>query len=377
MAEQTSTSPVVPGHRGETQREVREDAPDSVLHYISVLLRRRWLIIFGTLVVASAAAFYTKRLPPVFTASAKFLPSQKSDMSARMGSIVGGGIPADDFTETTTADYFTALLQSPLFLERIILKRFFIQRLGGEVELLKYFESEGDTQPKETRLQSGIEALAKMISVEATKQTVGRRELPIITISANTTEARLSADLVAAVLDELVVYNQRARNAKAIQNREFIEKQLQDTKALLDEAEADLALFTSRNRVIVTADLETQQQRLTRNRTMQEEIYITLKKQLELAKIQEQENRVSIEIIQRPAPPLRKSGPKNLQNVLVAGFAGIVVFCSLALVLDSFKNRHSDDKSLGELRAAMREIAGDFSKIGRVFGIRKRKNRTI
>lgn len=61
-------------------------------------------------------------------------------------------------------------------------------------------------------------------------------------------------------------------------------KQLKDSQGMLSKAENAVAMFNSRNRKISTPDLQSEKDRLLRTVKVQEEVFITLTKQLELAK---------------------------------------------------------------------------------------------
>lgn len=372
--EPTARRRVLPEY-AEYPPEMIDEPPVSLLHYVSVLLKRRWLIVLGTLGLAILVGAYTKlMMAPVFTAQVKFLPTSKSDMSARMSTIVGGGVPALGGEDTTSVDYYTALLQSPLFLERVIKKPFTIQKLGGQKPLIEYFEI--DEANETVRLQKATEALSTSVKPTAGRPTAGRVTAPIVTITAQTSEPQLSADLANAILEEILVYNQNTRNARAIRNREFVEKQLADNQKLLVDAEDQLADFTAKNRKLATPDLEAQKDRLMRAVKVQEEVFITLKKQLELARIEEQENQPSVEIIERAMAPLRKSAPSGLKNVMLAGVLGLMLFSGLAFVLNAFKQLDPNDEATREFLATLQEVKGDFVKVGKAFEIEEAKKKT-
>lgn len=350
-----------------------DDRPISLLLYVNVLLKRRWLIASGTAALVILAGAYTKlAMTPRFAAQVKFLPSKASDMSARMSTIVGEGMQLSA-ESAGSADYYTALLQSPLFLQRIVQKPVTIQKLGGVRPLIAYFELGTDAEP--VRVKKGIEALARAIKVTPGKATAGAP--PIITIAVTTSEPQLSADIANAFLDELVVYNQSVRNAKAIQNRVFIEKQLKDTQGLLTDAEEDVANFAAHNRKLATPDLEAQKDRLARALKVQEEVFVTLKKQLELARIEEQENQPSIEIVERAVPPLHKSGPSTRNNALLAGVVGLMLLSGLVIAGDFVKKLDPEDAAAREFLAILQDIKGDLTIARRAFRIAEAGKLTV
>jgi uncharacterized protein involved in exopolysaccharide biosynthesis len=329
----------------------------NLIQYVNVLLKRRWLIVLGVLFCVIFVGIYSFKLPPVFTASAKFLPSKNPEMTSRMGTLLGGGT-IESFTEDVTSEYYTELLQSTPFLERILERKFESQEFGGEVDLLAYYEIETDSDL--ARKLEGVEAIRDNLELSTDRTT------KVVSIKYTTREAGLSSEIVNAILDELIRYNQEIRNFKAKQNREFVEKQVGDSQRLLKDAEDSLSEFTLRNKK-VGPDLQPDLDRLKRAVRVQEEVYITLTKQLELVKIEEQERTPFIEIIESATPPLRRSGPKRKRNVILAGFVSLIMFMGLAFVLEYFSKLNRNDEKYTEFYQNLDDIKKDFRRITHPF----------
>ena len=343
-----------------------------IIEYVNMLLKRRWLIIIGAFICVVFAGIYFKMQPPVYTASARFLPSREQDMTSRMGTIIGSGGRVESLEGGTRADYYPMLLGSRPFLERMAQKKFFSKKWGAEVDLTAYYKIEGNSETEKSRRTADV--ISRVLTVNVGRLS-GAQPNPAITISYFTNEPELSAVIVNAFLDEIILYNQNIRDTKAKQNRVFIENQLRETQDLLKKAEAELANFTSRNIKIVTPELQVEKDRLKRAVTVQEEVFIELKKQLELAKIEEQEKKPSIEIIERAAPPLFKSAPKVRKNVKIAGFLGLVFFCALAIGLDYISKINPEEERTKEFLKYIKDIEGDIRKAGRVVGLGKKKKK--
>ena len=312
----------------------------TALQIVNILLRRRWMIIIGTIVVVAGTAGYSMMIDESYTASTIFLPSRTATMSNRMGAIVGmvGMVGAVEGTsENSSPEYFSALLRSPPFLARIF---------AGTVEAPLDFEQ-----------------LAETISVTTGKSKSGGQQL--LTLSVKASGAQSAADLANAALTEIVKYNVNNRNSKAASNKLFVEEQLKAAQVLLAESEKALADFSTRNRKIATPDLQTDKERLVRSVKTQEEVFITLTKQLELAKIQEHEDQETIEVIEVATPPLMRTSPNRKSMVSVAGFAGLFLFGFLALALEYFKNLNRDERDTKEFFANLQGIKRDVG-LGRV-----------
>jgi uncharacterized protein involved in exopolysaccharide biosynthesis len=306
----------------------------------------------------------SKTTDPTFTASAKFLPSKSPDMVSRMGTLVGGG-EIKGFEDNVTSEYYVELLKSSAFLERIAARKFASQKAGAEVDLTAYYEVKADSEA--IKAIKTIEAISKKMGTSVDRTT------KVVSLSYPTKEAALSAAIVNSFLDELILYNQTIRDSKSKQNREFVENQLAENKGLLEKAEKALSDFTAKNKKIQTPEVQLESDRLQRAVKVQEEVYITLKKQLELAKIEEQEKRPSIEILQRAVPPLTRSAPQTRKNVMLAGFVSMVLFVGLAFVLEYASKLKREEERNREFLGYVDDIKDDFRKIFRLFGFKKRR----
>ena len=334
------------------------------INYVNILLKKRWLIILGVFFCVLVTGIYSKTRPPQYTASAKFLPSKNPEMTSRMGTLIGTTGRVESIESNVTSAYYTELLKSSPFLERIVKRKFFIKKKGEEVDLISFY---GDEIEKEE------EPLSRVINTAGKQlQTSTQRTTNVITISYSTGEPELSASIVNAFLEELVKYNQDMKDNKARQNREFIENRLEENRKLLKEAEESLAEFTAKNKKIATPDLEVELDRLKRNVKVQEEVFITLKKQLELAKIEEQEKTPVIQIIEKASVPLHKSNPKTKRNVMLAGFVSLFLFIGLAFILDYISNLTPDEERYKDFYKNLNDIKNDFRFITRIFARRKK-----
>ena len=143
----------------------------------------------------------------------------------------------------------------------------------------------------------------------------------------------------------------------------------------MTDAEVKLANFTARNKKIVTPDLEIERDRLKRNLKVQEEVHITLKKQFELAKIEEQEKKPVIEILEKAAVPLYKSSPKTRRNVILSGIISLAFFIGLAVILEYVSRINPKDEKYREFFLNLASIKNDLLLVPRM--IRKGKSKKV
>jgi uncharacterized protein involved in exopolysaccharide biosynthesis len=338
---------------------------------LNSILKRRWLIIGGVFISALLTGLYIKLQAPVFKAAARFLPSMTQDTSSRIDRAFGTGAAYDPNAGNILSEYYTNLLTSRPLLERVIKKKFIVGEERKESDLIAYYKAKGAND--DDRLTNAIRLFRLDLSFSAPRQTGYGRQPSIMSIGFSAKGPRLAADVANEMLAQLTLYIQDIKDSKTAKSRQFIESQLADTQKLLRTAEADQAAFLSRNKKIVTPDLEAERDRFRRNVTVQEEVFITLKKQLELAKIEEQEKKPSIEIIEQAFPPLKPSRPSAKKNVMIAGVLSLFFFSFLAIGLDWIQKIDLNKPDNMELNRTLDDIKGDARKIGRLFGLARPK----
>jgi uncharacterized protein involved in exopolysaccharide biosynthesis len=282
-------------------------------------------------------------------------------MSSRMGAIIEGGANLGRADDPST-DYYVALVQSPSFLQAVVVRNY-TDADGASKSLVAIYDPPGSTDDERER--RAVEWLGKAVTVSAARAT--NPMLPrIITLECKAKSAALAAEICSAVLDEIKRHNNDVRGAKARQNREFVQAQLDTAKKDLDAATEAFATFTARNRKIVSPALEAERDRLDRQVKVKDDVYNTLSRQLVLARIEEQETRPAIEVIESPQVPLKRSAPRRTQTVVVAGVVGLFLGCVVAFLWDFMRRVNPADPDTQELRENIAGIRDDALKVVRL-----------
>jgi uncharacterized protein involved in exopolysaccharide biosynthesis len=335
-----------------------EGEPFRLLPLVNALLRRRWTVVAWTAACAGAAIAWVLLATPSWTSTAKFLPSKASAMSSRMTAIAGGSgavLPEDD---AGSADYYVTLVQSPGFLGRVAERRF-AKAGDGPCSLVEHYGISDGNPAVRTQRAAGI--LQGQVSITAARAVPGAPR--VITLQAVAERPELSAEIAQVILSQIDEHNASARDNRAKRNREFVEEQAKKAKTELDDASDALATFEAKNRRAEAPRVRAEQERLSRQVRLLEEVYVTLTKQLELAKVEEEESRPSIEVIQRPEPPLVRTSPRRTQTVVTWTLVGLVVGCLWALVSERMRRGDPDDPESIEFRGHLRDL-------GRMVGLR-------
>jgi uncharacterized protein involved in exopolysaccharide biosynthesis len=112
--------------------------------------------------------------------------------------------------------------------------------------------------------------------------------------------------------------------SQAQEKRKFIEERIAEVSIDLEKSENSLATFRERNMTTFAPKVFLEEQRLLRNQAMNQEIYIQLKKQYELARIEEKNDQPLIEVLQKPEIPIIRASPQRTKIVVLATMLGFV-----------------------------------------------------
>jgi uncharacterized protein involved in exopolysaccharide biosynthesis len=139
-------------------------------------------------------------------------------------------------------------------------------------------------------------------------------------------EPQLAADVLNAIVEELDRFIREERTTSASEQAKWISERLTEVEEELRAAEDSLTEFRERNRRIVDSpELLLQQARLQREVTVRSTIFIELKKQRELAEIEEIKNVSIVNILDHARAPVKKARPKRATNSAIAFLVTLVL----------------------------------------------------
>lgn len=272
-------------------------------------------------------------LPKKWTAEVEFVPEASSSfkLPSGIGALAGElgfSLPAAD--PMSSPDFYAAVMESRSLLERTLQTAFptpgVTAARADSALLIDILEIEGDT-PRE-RVESGIEWLRDHSSanVDTKTGTIGFSvELP-------------DPDLAAAVTSHMVGllndFNQHTRNLRARERRKFTEARTGEAQKDLEIIEDSLRGFLTRNRQFeFSPQLLFERNRLERQVTLRQEVYQTLRREYEIARIEEVNDTPVLTVVDPPVAPAYPSSPKRFRMALVAAVLGLLLGVSLAFLL--------------------------------------------
>ena len=186
-------------------------------------------------------------------------------------------------------------------------------------------------------------------------------------LTVTTFEPVFARDLAVVVLDELESLNSFYKMQIINEKIKFINQRINTVKTELENSEFKLKAFNEKNRQVSSPSLILQQDRLARNVEVQKQIFLTLKQQLELAKIEEVQGASIVQVLDSPDIPLSPEN-KNLKlSLFISVIFGLTIGTIIALIRGAIQQLNKDKrKKLNKSKRYLKNKVKDFISDRRV-----------
>lgn len=278
----------------------------------------RWPVLILSVTIAVLAAVASLFVPAEYRSSTTILPETDrsklgslsgglSDLAALAGVSVGG--------EAAMTKLYPAIVESESVLREVLYRRYHV---GDDSLTLVQVLDIDETSPAR-EFEEALKAFRKELSLSVDSKT------GLVTISAILPDALLTAQVVNGLARELDVFLRTKKSSGASEQRKWIESRLNDVERDLRLSEEAVKIFREKNRrVIDSPQLLLEQERLLRDVQINSTLYIELKKQLEIARIEEIKNIPVISVLDPARPAARKERPRRSIITMVAGLMGLL-----------------------------------------------------
>ncbi len=357
-------------HAGPPQPTDRDEV--SVLELISVLLRR-WQILAVTVVLSGGLALgYSLLTPPTFTASTTFVPEAQSQRGLPAGlSGLAATLGVSIGTEASQSPRFYAeIFKSREILTRTLQTRYANQPAAAAPEdsitLLEVLAPGGKSHAES--LNRALKVLGRLISISIDNQT------NIVRVSVDSHDPDLAAAVANRLVDYVNEFNAKTRQSKARMRRLFVEGRIADSEGELRGAEDQLKTFYQRNRTWdQSPELRVEEGRLRRQVEIRQEVLLTLRREYEMARIEEVNDSPVITVIDPAVPPLEKSKPRRAflmaLGLCIGGALGLLGALCVEYLDRLRGNQAPEYRELSELtlrlRRDVRELVGGLGRKSR------------
>jgi uncharacterized protein involved in exopolysaccharide biosynthesis len=275
--------------------------------------------------------------PREYTSTAVFMPqasdetlSRLSGIAAEFGFTVPGADPGD------SPAFYASLLTSRDILRAVVLTSYpFSNRPGDSVRatLVELYGVEGASPA--IRRDKAVKRFLKDLDIET------YRETKLIGIEVTTRWPTVSQGAAHRLLDLVSRFNLTTRQTQAGAERHFVEARLETARTELRAAEERLQAFLQRNREFQNSPaLVFQQDRLSREVDLRQQVVTSLVQSFEQARIDEVRNTPVTTIVEPPDLPPQPDSRRLALKTLLGLTAGLLAGTFLAAVRD-FSRRAS------------------------------------
>ena len=283
----------------------------------AALLERKRLILLVTSLTTLLALLYILLMPPRYLATATIMPDFETNQRSTFGQLGGlaEGLGLGNVSPVDHSDLYRSILESRALMYPLLQHAFLSSKNSQRRSILDEFPLEED-ETQAARLQRVHDRFLRHLTVIKDLRT------NVVSVELEWKTNWMAAAVVNFLVEELDTFIRARTTQKATQNREFVEEQVQVTLDSLVLAEDKLLRHRQNNRRIESSPLLLQErERLERNRQIQEQAYLFMRQELQIARLEEVKNERVLNVLDYAEAPERPEGPHPFL-LLIAGIVG-------------------------------------------------------
>lgn len=291
---------------------------------------RRWRLAAGIaagLVLATAAATYL--FAPKYACTTKIvLQGGNGGLAGNLGALASlagvsdaNGDPSAYFVDVVMSnDVALSILERPWKVRRAV------EETSKPILLKDFWKVESDSSDANWK-EALDRGLINRLHEKGYLEVDHNEKSGVFTLSTRFEDPLLTYQVIRFLVDRLNEIFVTKFSTSAGQNRRFIQERLVQVSKDLSSAEEHLRQFLENNRARIDPELQLREARLQRDVQINQEVYLQLVKQLELAKIDEAKDLPILEVIDQPLMPVSKVFPRRKLIILAAIlFWGLIAF---------------------------------------------------
>lgn len=310
----------------------------------------RWRLVLKvigvTLVLAAAAAIL---LPPVYEAKASFVTAGSGKGGLASALATGSGIQglASQFgmggatDPSESPNFYVKLMESEELRRRLLKSRFHNPRSKSprdSATLIDILKIKNDDP--ERRMEIALKGLTKSIVMGFDLKT------NVVELSVSSRWPDIAAGMANQMIALVDAFNHEQRVSRARSKRIFVESRLDSAKAQLDLAEEKQRQFHEENRKWASSpQLSFEEGKVRRDVDVATDLFLTLQKQFEAARLDEFNDAAVITVVDPARPPHKAKWPRYwvlLASALAVGTLLGLIIAGSATILSDWRRRNPD-----------------------------------
>jgi uncharacterized protein involved in exopolysaccharide biosynthesis len=309
----------------------------------------RWPLVLKVMgLTLIAAALAAVLLPPIWEARASFVTAGSAN--SKMASALSGGgaglqglasqlgvSPGSEPSESP--NFYVQLIQSEELRRRLLRSKFQDPRGTSprdSAALLDILRIKSDDPAR--RMEIGVKNMGKALSPTFDLKT------NLVTLAVRLRWPELAAAVANRTIDLVDAFNHEQRVSRARSKRVFVQSRLDSAKIELQNAEERQRFFYDQNRQWrQSPQLVFEEGRVRRNVDVATDLFLTLQRQFETARLDEFNDAAVITVVDPAVPPRKAQWPRYwlllASSLFIGGILGVLVAGSAA-IMDDWRGRN-------------------------------------
>jgi hypothetical protein len=246
--------------------------------------------------------------------------------------------------------YIPDIIESRRLRKEIIFKKWNTSKSSSPINLIEYWElndlnifnkftlfinnsfNSYNYNPKLKYEEDAVDLLEDLIYVDENNSG-------LIEVEVLMNEPQLAADIANFISDYVIKYVGEEQKIFAKKTKVFLGKMLDSADNDLRISETNLSIFKKNKPLhLDTPEIQLERIRLIRKVAVNQEVYITIRKQYELSRIEESKERLFVNILDNAKPSLYKEYPKRFIIILSFTFLGTLLLLLTESILFRLKD---------------------------------------
>lgn len=337
----------------ESKKEIDKKNEINLIDIFLVFWKRRIFIIKFSSIVVVLGIIYSLIQQPYYSSyvtlykniSSQNAPSGILSLASSFG--YGGSQASNNFS-------IEDLLNSRNILSKIVTRKWDTELSDDSLNLIEYWGIETDDY-LEAKIKAS-KALSERFSYEMDELSF------LVTVNLLMEEPKLARDVLTYATKLIDKYVQSEQKTTTKNNIKYINKRLDSVRNELTNAEIALKNFRQNNMVISQSpELQLKYARLQREVSIKQQVYMTLEKEKESAKIELVKETPVIDILDEPVAPYKRAKPKRTLIVIISGFLGLFLSLGVIVIQKFYSMLYKETKQRGE-SLKLFNVKGIFKK---------------
>jgi capsule polysaccharide export protein KpsE/RkpR len=302
----------------------------SLIEIVRLLWHNKILIASTTAIFIILSVIVALTSPEAYQSSARLVTKVNGKGNgglAQLAALAGVSIGASN-GEINISEYLPEVIKNYEFTQKLVNRKWFYK--GDSLYLHQILEIMPDTSIKDWEKvfeKKKCDVLREGNYISLSKDITSG----ILTLTTLFPTSQLAYDVNNYCLVLLDKYILNSMKSQAKDKKLFIEQRLREVKGDLSTCENILVTFKERNVNLSSPKAFIEEQRLLRQIEFNQQVYIELQKQYEMARIQELNDQPLIEILRQPELSISRTKPARTTIVILGTFVGML--CSFILVI--------------------------------------------